>query len=168
MLAAGQHEAMAATASTDGANDMASTYTTPVPTMIRLGLEAWVWDSRAHRYNGTRPVVHLVTDLNDDGMTLCGKSVGHLVALKGTARVLDHEAPASRPWSTATCWYCQEVVATAARQALYRENMARERAAATCSTCDYLGPDRQPPMKATRKIAGTWYCEAHGMDIYCD
>lgn len=142
-----------------------TTFTAPVPTMIRLGLEVHVWDSRAHRYTGTRPVVHLVTDLNDDGTTLCGKSVGHLVGLKGTARVLDHEAPAGRPWSTATCWYCQEVVATAARQALYREEMAAKRAAATCRSCDYIGHD---PMPAARLIAGTWYCEMHGMDIYCD
>lgn len=38
----------------------------------------------------------------------------------------------------------------------------------TCSTCDALGPERQTPMKATRLIAGRWYCFAHGMDIYCD
>ena len=56
------------------------------------------------RSTGARRVVHLVTDLNDEGWSLCGHRVSELVGKPAVVKVFCKEAPVSA--STDTCYHC--------------------------------------------------------------
>jgi hypothetical protein len=71
--------------------------------LIRLGLDLPTFDGRNSRMTGTLTQrVHLVTDVNDDGSTLCGQTVAEV----GKAAVRFVPNAQGRPWSTSLCTYC--------------------------------------------------------------